>query len=86
MLNHYLDLISKGAKNLGLSDQIIELSIGLLVLVFVGAFAITQYFGVNTSTWDSTTILMWGLVIVFFILSVGLLFIGYVRRGSRRGS
>ena len=69
---------------MGLSDQIIELSIGMLVLVFVGAFAITQYFGVNTSTWDATTILMWGLVIVFFILSIGLLFIGYVRKGSKR--
>lgn len=64
-----------------LSESIIELSIGLLVLVFVGAFAITQYFAVNTTTWDATTILMWGLVIVFFILSIGLLFIGYVRRG-----
>lgn len=69
---------------MGLSDQVIELSIGMLVLVFVGAFAITQYFGVNTSTWNATTILMWGLVIVFFILSIGLLFIGYVRRGSKR--
>jgi len=80
MVKAYFREMSK----MGLSDQIIELSIGLLVLVFVGAFAITQYFGVNTSTWDATTILMWGLVIVFFILSVGLLFIGYVRRGTRR--
>lgn len=69
---------------MGLSDSVIELSIGLLVLVFVGAFAITQYMAVNTDTWDATTILMWGLVIVFFILSIGLLFIGYVRRGSKK--
>lgn len=65
---------------MGLSDEIIELSVGLLVLTFVGAFAITQYMGTNTDAWDATTVLMWGLVIVFFILAVALLFIRYVRK------
>jgi hypothetical protein len=67
---------------MGISDEIIDLSIGLIVLVFVGAFAITEYMAVNTSTWDATTILMWGLVIVFFILAVGLLFVRYVRNAK----
>lgn len=49
---------------------IISLSVGLLVLVFIGTIALNQFFATSTASFDAQTLLLWAIVPVIFLLAV----------------